>query len=195
MSKEEREIIKLSAEKFIFSFFNLTLVPFFEASSIYKQSIKRYKESSEVEVSEINNRIAYLKRMKYIRIFSEGKERYAEITPKGKKYLEKVALDNMKISKPNKWDKKWRIVIFDIPEKYNNLRDVFRNKLYELGFVQVQKSVYVHPFPCSEDIAYLSRKLMIDKYVTLLISEIIQGEEKILARFIEKKILKKEDFA
>jgi len=44
-----------------------------------------------------------------------------------------------------KWDGKWRMVVFDIPEKQRNVRNALRKKLRLLGFGKWQKSVYVTP--------------------------------------------------
>jgi DNA-binding transcriptional regulator PaaX len=38
-----------------------------------------------------------------------------------------------------KWDEKWRIVAFDIPEKFKTGRDALRRKLKEVGFHELQK--------------------------------------------------------
>src|SRR3989338_9033839 len=41
-----------------------------------------------------------------------------------------------------KWDKKWRLVLYDIEEKQKTTRELVRRKLKELGFAQFQKSVW-----------------------------------------------------
>ena len=61
----------------------------------------------------------------------------------------------MRINKPKKWDRKWRIILFDIPEKIRKARDVFRYHLNQLGFYEFQKSVFVHPYNCKDEIDYL----------------------------------------
>lgn len=48
------------------------------------------------------------------------------------------------------WDKRWRIVIFDIPETQREARYQIRRLLKELGFVQLQLSVWIHPLPLLE---------------------------------------------
>ena len=63
-------------------------------------------------------------------------------------------LDNMEI-KRHAWDKKWRIVIFDIPEKIKKVRESFRYHLKRLGFRELQHSVFVLPFECHNEIEYL----------------------------------------
>lgn len=77
------------------------------------------------------------------------------LTKNGKKWALRFDMDKMKIKKPLKWDGKWRIVFFDIPEKTRNARDAFRSKLRELGFYELQKSVFVFPFPCKNEIDFV----------------------------------------
>ncbi|MBI2450246.1 MAG: hypothetical protein HYV47_01775 [Candidatus Nealsonbacteria bacterium] len=80
---------------------------------------------------------------------------YISLTDRGKKIAEIFQIDSLKINKPKKWDKKWRIVIFDIAQLKNLQRNAFRGKLKELGFCPLQKSVWVHPYPCKDEIDLL----------------------------------------
>ena len=58
-----------------------------------------------------------------------------------------------------KWDKKWRLVIFDLPEKESGKRNALRKKLTNLGFGQWQRSVYVSPYDFIADlIDFLKKK-------------------------------------
>ncbi|MBU4299094.1 hypothetical protein KJ636_03570, partial [Patescibacteria group bacterium] len=66
------------------------------------------------------------------------------LTEKGKMKALTYHFQEMKIKKEN-WDGKWRIVVFDIPEKLRWGRDALRDKLKELNFYEFQKSVFVFP--------------------------------------------------
>lgn len=44
------------------------------------------------------------------------------------------------------WDKKWRLVIFDIPTRNKAARDGLRKILRDIGFVEIQKSAYLYPY-------------------------------------------------
>lgn len=193
MRKEDWEIAGLTSEKFLISFFDIVVAPFFTASPIYRQSMKKLDEESGYDKSIANERIKYLKRIKCVRVCVEGKEKYLELLPKGIKKLEKIVIDNIAITRPHKWDQKWRVAIFDVPEKQSYSRDSFRRKLLEMGFIQIQKSVYIYPFPCTDEISYLSQKLGLESYVTIMISEIIQGEEEMIDQFMQKDVLHKDD--
>jgi len=77
------------------------------------------------------------------------------LTKKGKKKALRFHINKMKIKKPTKWDGKWRMVFFDIPEKNRRSRDALRSKLKNLGFYELQKSVFIYPFSCKNEIDFI----------------------------------------
>lgn len=190
--KSDKEIIKLTTKHLLFGLFDI-VAPAYLTTRTFRRPIKKYLEQRAVDYSTFLERIKYLKRQGYIETFVEGKEKYAELTPKGKTRINELLLDDLEISRSQKWDHKWRVVIFDIPDdkKYN--RDVFRERLLNLGFVSIQESVYVYPFKCANEISLLSGFLFVKDYVVIMVSEIIQGEEEIIADFLDKKILQNSD--
>lgn len=80
---------------------------------------------------------------------------YISLTPEGKKKAGIYQINTLEIRIPKQWDKKWRIVIFDIPHRNRFVREVLRGSLKQLGFRLLQKSVWVHPFPCKDEIDLL----------------------------------------
>jgi len=192
MKKYQKEIAKSVAKEILLSIFDMA-VPFFQSSHLYRKSASQYLLERAGERSELLEKIRYWKRMGYVTVFIENKEKYFELTPKGHKYLKQKDKTKVVIPRPNHWDGKWRIVIFDISEKLRASRDALRSKLAELGFFQIQKSVYVYPFECTEAISLLSKRYFIENSVLIMISEIIQGEEKIIELFLGKGILNDSD--
>ena len=73
--------------------------------------------------------------------------------------------EKMSITTPNRWDKKWRLVIYDIPDRHKSDRDALRHKLRELGFMEWQKSVFVHPYPCHDEIRFIVELFDVHKFV------------------------------
>ena len=73
---------------------------------------------------------------------------FIQVTGEGKRKLIEIELQNARIKTPAKWDGRWRLVFFDIPHDERLTRDAMRRKLKELGFLQIQKSVYLHPYEC-----------------------------------------------
>lgn len=76
------------------------------------------------------------------------------LTDRGHEYLMHRELESTELSPPKKWDGKWRLVTFDVPEKRRYLRDHLRVHLTRLGFYPLQLSVWLYPHPC-EDVVRL----------------------------------------
>ena len=89
------------------------------------------------------------------------------LTPKGKKLVNKFVFEEMTIKAPKVWDNRWRLIIFDIPEKFRQGRDALRRKLEDLGFYQCQKSVWIHPFECIDEVGFIKEMFEIKSFVSL----------------------------
>lgn len=50
------------------------------------------------------------------------------------------------------WDKWWRVVAFDIPNKLKGRRTSLREKLKEFGMGKLQESLYITPYDFGEDL-------------------------------------------
>lgn len=72
------------------------------------------------------------------------------LTAKGKSQWQRDQLGAFRILRPKVWDGKWRLVMFDLPEGNRGARDMLRQRLRSFGFVSLQKSVFVHPYPCHD---------------------------------------------
>lgn len=101
----------------------------------------------------------------------------------GKKLLVKYKFDDLTIPKPEVWDRSWRIVIFDIPEKRKKAREVLREKLESLGFNQLQKSVFVYPYECQKEIDLVAKIYEIEPYVFFIRANYIDSERLVKAKF------------
>ena len=70
-----------------------------------------------------------------------------------------------------KWDGKWRLVIWDIPEKRRKTRDLLRYQLKQLGFKRFQNSVWVSQKNCTELLKEYIKKVGIGDWVQVLESD------------------------
>lgn len=192
MRRHQKEIIKLTAKEVLLSIVDLAL-PFFEADKAYRIPAKKYRAQRNYDRSNFGEKIKYLRRNGLIESFIEDKEKFIEITPKGIEKIHKYNIEDITIDRPARWDEEWRVIIFDIPEKMRVSRDVLRNKIINLGFLKIQESVYVYPFECSTEVTALSKLLSVEENVLIMISEIIQGENNIIDKFIDKNVLTVED--
>ena len=87
------------------------------------------------------------------------------ITEAGREKALSFKIDSLKIKKSPIWDKKWRLVSFDIPEYLSNVRATLREKLQELGFKQLHKSVFIFPYPCEDEINFLVEFFNLRSYI------------------------------
>ena len=97
------------------------------------------------------------------------------LTPVGSKRVQKYTFEDLSIEKNKKWDGLLRMVIFDIPEPKKKSREVFRKKLREMEFYQLQKSVFVCPYVCKDEIDFLKDYLGVGPYVQLVVAKEIEG--------------------
>ena len=132
-------------------------------------------KSKRYSHKQLSNAFANLKRQKLVEIIKEkdGKM-HVKLTNKGKKRMVEFSIDTLKIKKPKKWDGKWRVLMFDIPTKpkiYNQAREALRSKIKELGFFQMQKSVWVCPFECEDELLFVAELYHVEKYIEVLTVE------------------------
>ena len=97
-----------------------------------------------------------------------------ELTEKGERKLQKYR--SFFKEKNKKWDGYWRIIIFDVWEKRRWSRDALRSELRNYGFVQLQRSVWVYPYPCGEFIELLKVDLRFGKNVRYIIAKKIDDD-------------------
>ncbi len=142
------------------------------------------KEWEEIERQGLRRAIRNLYQSKLIKEKQNSDGTITMIlTEKGKEKAFTYNLDEMEIKKPERWDKKWRIVLFDIPEKTRKIRDAFRYHLNQLGFYEFQKSVFVHPFDCLDEIDYLIEFYGARKFIRFVIAESLDNELHLKAHF------------
>lgn len=129
---------------------------------------------------EIRRALTYMRSQKLV---TGSYEHGLQITKRGKARLEKSNLDNIKIAVPKKWDKKWRLVFFDIPEEKKTGRDALTRKLKELGFRQLQKSAWIYPYPCRQEIETVCTQYQVDEYITYIETSYIDKQQKLKKLF------------
>jgi len=132
----------------------------------------------------IADNLRKLRKRGCIEIKTVNHQIYINLTEEGKKLANWMQIDALKIAQPKKWDRKWRLVIFDISQLKKFYREVFRGKLKELGFCQLQKSVWVHPFNCDDEIQLLRDFCgLTEKEIRLIISGNIGDDRELRGHF------------
>ena len=136
------------------------------------------KEWKEINRSSLRKAIKSLYESKMIDMkYNKEKDAITVVLSEdGKEKALTYEIDEMKIKEPKIWDKKWRIVLFDIPELHRKSRDALRYRLRQLGFYEYQKSVFVHPYDCKNEIEYIIEFYRIRKFVRFIIADSLDNE-------------------
>jgi DNA-binding transcriptional regulator PaaX len=112
----------------------------------------------------------------------ENGKRYARITEKGERVLQ-METERIAITKKRRWDKRWRVVIFDIPEKRKSIRARIRRFMGEYGFVRLQDSVWVYPYDCEDLIALAKANFRVGADVLYMIVERLERDKYLREHF------------
>lgn len=146
----------------------------------FARTISRNKKyfKKNIEDYKIARALSRLKRNRLVILKELENDKFTiELTERGKRKVSEIQLAELAIKKPDLWDKKWRVVIFDIPDKtLRRARDVLRDKLKNLGFYQLQKSVWVFPYPCEKEIQFLCELFDIIPFVNLIVADSIYND-------------------
>ena len=140
--------------------------PFFGllAAKVVEEELKKRKWK------RFKDDLYYLKRRGLVKTYQNRDGSYQVIsTAEGRRQVAKYDLEDIKIKVPQKWDKYWRFIIFDIPTEKQKGRLALLSGLRRLGFIKFQKSVWAHPFECKNEVAMLAKTSGIEEYVHWLV--------------------------
>ena len=140
----------------------------------------RWKKDSRYVINSAAHRLAD----KGLLIFENTeKGKFLRLTHKGERYVEFIKRAEFKITKPKKWDGKWRIIIFDISERKKTLREKVRNTLAQIGFIRLQDSVWVYPYDCEDLFVLLKADFKIGRDILYIIADKIENDRHLLSHF------------
>jgi len=110
--------------------------------------------------------------------------KYARLTERGEEALAFAQQRTLLSSaKPRKWDHRYRLVMFDVPEKRKRVRELLRYEMQEVGFLRIQDSAWIYPYDCEEFMALLKADLHIGKDVLYAVIEELENDKWIRKHF------------
>ena len=130
-----------------------------------KRTVKRLEEQSVIK-----------------RRIKNGKEEFV-VTKKGKKRLSALLIEDLYIEKPKKWDGRWRVLIYDIPNKMDLERRELNSVISQIGMKAIQKSVFVSPYPCKSQIDLVANHYRLNKYLEYFEADYFEGTSDLLKHF------------
>jgi len=118
-----------------------------------------------------------LKRKGLVEFKNENGKKRLRLTVRGEKIMGSIWNETYQLQKPRRWDGKWRLVIFDIPEKRRPMRDKIRHLVSRLGFLRLQDSVWVYPYDCEELVTLIKIDLHVGRSVLYVIADAVEFDE------------------
>lgn len=134
---------------------------------------------------ELRRVLYYMKSRGLVRYAASDYGNGIRLTSKGKQRFKKSSYNDLSIPKSEKWDKKWRLVFFDVPEKERHKRNCLSHKLRLLGYQQLQYSIWIHPFESRAEIEAVCDFLCVRKYVSYVEITDIDSQKELKKRFKE----------
>ena len=98
------------------------------------------------------------------------------LTPEGQTFLTRLQLKHAGVIKPRRWDGRWRMLIFDVPEYRKSQRELIRRTLIQIGFVRVQDSVWLYPYDCEDLVVLLKADFHIGRDLLYLIVDSLEND-------------------
>jgi len=155
------------------------------AVQIFKPFLRK-KKRSNYERERIQQAVRSLEGRQLVKRNKRRQQEYIEITKEGLQTLKNLELEdklkNLELPRGN-WDHKWRIVLFDIPEEKGVERRAFQERLKDLGCYTLQRSVFIYPHSCREELDLLISFWGIDRMVYYLEVGYLGGAESKARKF------------
>ncbi|MEK7200922.1 MAG: hypothetical protein AAB672_02230 [Patescibacteria group bacterium] len=120
---------------------------------------------------------------KFIQFWVENGKGKLVLTKEGRLHLASLRVKHIKLPHRNKWDGLWRIVTFDIPEKLKINRRRFARALNFAGMYNLEKSVFIYPHECKEQIFKIAELYEVKKYARYIVACSVDPDFKLKINF------------
>ena len=152
------------------------------AQLLPRKKYPEYEESNDRRWKQFNiyllrRDLKRLRKNKDLKIVYEKGIPYYKLTKKGMFRAHKYRLADLALKPSSKWDKKWRLIIYDIPDEKKAIRDEIRHLLTKMQIFQLQKSVYLTPHPCEEEMEFVREFYRIGEHVKVLTVSGLEDEK------------------
>ncbi len=132
--------------------------------------------------SYIRKTLKGLQRRGMVKIFERNGDIRMYLTAKGEQELLKYKLQEKLLAR-RRWDKQWRIIIFDIEEKRRYARNRIRSSMQSFGFAKLQDSVWVYPYECEEAVTLLKAQYKMGKELVYIVAGDIENDQWLRKKF------------
>jgi CRISPR/Cas system-associated endoribonuclease Cas2 len=105
------------------------------------------------------------------------------LTEHGKHELARMVAQNPDQRAHKRWDRRWRMVIYDIKEERKVVRMRLQQLLHSFGFYKLQNSVWVYPYDCEALLILLKADVKIGNEVLYMVVEKIENDQRLKKHF------------
>ena len=121
---------------------------------------------------------ALLARQGYVSVGILDNEKVFKITEQGKARLKAHQVSEDGLSIPDRWDGRWYLVTFDIPEAKKVTRNQLILTLKRHGFINYTKGLWLIPYNPTKLVASLRKQLGLKNEIRLIIAQAIDNDTK-----------------
>ena len=146
------------------------------------QLFRYFHSRNARERERIKQSLAQLRKRGFIKQ-EDNLDGYFVLTAKGKARAMRYKIEDLKIARQKKWDKKWRIVMFDVPEEKKRARQAINFALKKIGCVHYQKSVFITPFPCEKEVDFVGDAFDVREHIRIVTAERVEGSPAFEGKF------------
>ncbi len=137
-----------------------------EQSLLFPKDIKRMGITGQWKTAaSVRSAVYELCRRGYIKLEDKNAKRFLKITRKGE--MEALFAKAL-LPRQDKWDGKWRLVMFDIPEQAREKRDKLRWLLKKNNFFPLQASVFISPYALNREAILFLKRAGLISYIRIL---------------------------
>jgi phenylacetic acid degradation operon negative regulatory protein len=105
-----------------------------------------------------------------------GQQPYTRLTKDGKRKAHSLSLENDKGLVDPVWDKKWRIILLDLPEERKAEREGLRYLLKKAGFILLKNSVWISPYPFEHLFMNIKKDLSLTTEIMIFVTDTLDPE-------------------
>lgn len=147
------------------------------------QLIDYFNPKGRAERNRIWKVIKYLESKNRVSFEERGGKTYVVLTQTGGRRLSEDFIADLAVRKPRRWDHKWRLVMFDLPMRHEKVRQAFRNKIEDFGFEMYQRSVFIYPYECHEEVHTVAKWYGVDEHIRYVVATEIHDMRQFIQKF------------
>lgn len=138
---------------------------------------EEYEAWKRFNIPYLKRTLQRLEEQKLVEISEEKNVQVVKITNSGRRKILRFAIDELALKKPHSWNGSWTLVTYDIPEKFHWERDIFREYLKAWKFFRIEKSVFLHAYPCQKEIDFLREYLRLGEFINIFLVSKIEKDK------------------